>query len=229
MQKFVLIAAGGTGKRTGSPLPKQFWPVMGKPILIYVFESFLKYSRDIHFVLALPEKHHDTWEKLCIEHGVALKHKVVAGGPTRFHSVKNGLKSIPGGALVAIHDGVRPVVSLGLISSVFNYAQKFGNAIPVIPVNESVRQIEHGLSQSLPRDQIRLVQTPQCFRTEIIKPAYNINYRDSFTDDATVLEHGGGRLFLVDGDPNNIKVTTTTDLVLAETLLKTHQQRSYPE
>lgn len=224
MQKYVLIAAGGAGKRTGNSLPKQFFPIAGKPLLIYVFESFLKYSRDIHFVLALPEKHHNTWAKMCNEHAFTLKHEVVPGGPTRFHSVKNGLKSIPGEALVAIHDGVRPVVSLSLISRVFSYAQKFGNAIPVITVNDSVRLTEHGLSQSLPREQVRLVQTPQCFRTEIIKPAYSINYRDSFTDDATVLEYGGGRLFLVDGDPHNIKVTTATDLVLVEALLQMNQQ-----
>ncbi len=219
MQKHLLITAGGQGTRLRSAVPKQFLHIGDRPVLMHVFDAFLKYSSDLHCVLTLPEAFHDDWKTMCQEKGFYIQHEVVRSGPTRFHSVKNGLKHIPDNALVAIHDGVRPLVSLDIISRVFYFAEKFGNAIPVVTPNDSVRLTDHALSSSLPRDRIRLVQTPQCFISTTIKKAYNNNYRESFTDDASVLEAEGGRLFLVDGEQTNIKITTQADLLIAKVLL----------
>lgn len=220
MKKIVLIAAGGAGKRMGSPLPKQFLEIAGKPILLHVFQTFLSYAPDMQFVLVLPESYHKDWIDLCQKHHFENHHHLVSSGPTRFHSVKNGLRHIPNDALVAIHDGVRPLVSLNTISQVFHFAEKFGSAIPVIKPVESVRTIEGPLSKPLDRENIRLVQTPQCFYGELVKKAYNKNYHESFTDDATVVENEGGRLFFIDGNSENIKITTPADLIIAEALLK---------
>ncbi len=218
MHKYVLIAAGGKGTRMGSAQAKQFMLLAGKPLLVHAFETFQKYDPNIGFVLVLPEKMHAEWTGLCREHGIYATHEIATGGPNRFHSVKNGLKHIPNDALVAIHDGARPLVSLNLIARVFNIAEKFGNAIPVVETFDSVRLTDHAMSSPLPRERVRLVQTPQCFKSNTIKDAYNHNYKESFTDDASVLETTGERLFLVDGCRKNIKITTKTELAMAEGL-----------
>ncbi len=202
-----------------SAVPKQFLPIGGRPALMHAFDAFLDYASAIRFVLALPEPFHNDWKTMCRENNFAVQHELVNSGPTRFHSVKNGLKQIPDNALVAIHDGARPLVSPDLVSSVFRFAEKFGNAIPVISPDDSVRMTDHALSSPLPRDRVRLVQTPQCFRSTIIKKAYNKNYHASFTDDASVFEAESERLFLVDGERTNVKITTQTDLIIAEALL----------
>lgn len=219
MQKFALIAAGGKGTRMGSAQPKQFMMLSGKPLLVHVFETFQKYDPNIGFVLVLPENLHAEWDVLCRTHGIYARHEVATSGPNRFHSVKNGLKLIPNNTLVAIHDSARPLVSLNLIARVFNIAEKFGNAIPVVEAFDSVRLTDHAMSSPLPRERIRLVQTPQCFRSNTIKNAYNVNYSESFTDDASVLEAAGERLFLAEGCRENIKITTKTELAMAEGLL----------
>ncbi len=220
MKKYALITAGGKGLRMGSELPKQFLGLAGKPLLMHAFRAFSSYEPGMSFVLVLPEDSFEAWKDLCRKHGFHIHHELVAGGPTRFHSVKNGLKHIPDEALVAIHDGVRPLVSTTLISRVFHFAAKFGSAIPVTTPDESVRQAEQALSQPLPREKIRLVQTPQCFRAVPIKNAYNRNYSEAFTDDATVLEATGERIFLVEGERTNIKITTPEDLRVAAALMK---------
>ncbi len=199
--------------------PKQLLLLKEKPVLIHVFEAFLSYARDIRFVLVLPEAWHKEWSRLCSHHRLFVQHTLTGSGPTRFHSVKSGLKHIPDEGLVAIHDGVRPVVSRDLISRVFQYAERFGNAIPVVTPADSVRLTDHGLSSPLSREKVRLVQTPQCFRADKIKQAYAQPYRESFTDDATVLESTGERLFLVEGEKENIKITTPPDLLVAQALL----------
>lgn len=227
MKKFALITAGGKGLRMGSGLPKQFLELAGKPMLLHAFQAFSSFEPGMSFVLVLPEESFDAWQALCHRHGFHIRHELVAGGPTRFHSVKNGLKHIPDQALVAIHDGARPLVSTNLISRVFHFAAKFGSAIPVVTPEESVRQAEQALSQPLPREQIRLVQTPQCFRAAPIKNAYNRNYSEAFTDDATVLEATGERIFLVEGEKTNIKITTPDDLRVAAALLQP-QPSSHP-
>ncbi len=220
-EKAVLITAGGKGERMGSETPKQFIAVDGKPILIHSINSFLRYAPDIEIFLVLPEILIKTWKELCKKHKFLHKHLIIPGGPTRFHSVKNGLKYIPGNCIVAIHDGVRPLVSRKTIAKVFNFSEKFGNAIPVIDINESVRLVEGADSKNYDRNKLKIVQTPQGFRSDNIKAAYNQNYRESFTDDASVLESKGERIFLVDGNRENIKITTPEDILFAKTFLGT--------
>ena len=221
MQEYVLITAGGAGNRLGSDLPKQFLNLKGRPVLMHVFDAFMTFSEDLRFVLVLPDAYHDSWKKLCGDHELTLPHQVVSGGPTRFHSVKSGLRHIPDESLVAIHDGVRPLVSAGTIASGFHYAKKFGNAIPVIETKEAMRMMNGPISAPLPSERIRTVQTPQCFKASLIKKAYQQNYHESFTDDASVLESEGERLFLIDGNPENIKITIPADLIMAGALLST--------
>lgn len=194
--------------------------VAGKPILIHTFLVFQKYAPDLEFVLVLPEEYFETWKSLCLEHRFFIRHQLAANGPTRFHSVKNGLKLVPDDALVAIHDGVRPLVSMETIERCFHQATRFGNAVPVIPANESLRLVNKALSKPLARDQVRIIQTPQCFHARLIRKAYNRSYSEEFTDDASVLEAQGDRIFLVDGNPENIKITTPIDLIVARALLE---------
>ncbi len=219
-EKAVLITAGGKGQRINSETPKQFIAINGKPILIHSITPFLKYAHDIEICLVLPENLISQWQELCKKHKFHHKHLIIPGGPTRFHSVKNGLKYISDNCIVAIHDGVRPLVSGKTIARVFDHAKKFGNAIPVVDINESVRLVEGADSRHCDRSKLKIVQTPQGFRSEYIKAAYNQNYRESFTDDASVLESKGERIFLVEGNRENIKITLPGDIALAKALLK---------
>lgn len=205
-------------------VPKQFLEVAGKPILIHTFLTFQKYAPDLEFVLVLPEEHFETWRSLCQEHRFFIRHQLAANGPTRFHSVKNGLKLVPDDALVAIHDGVRPLVSMETIERCFHQAARFGNAVPVVAATESLRLLDNGLSTPLARDQVRVIQTPQCFHARLIKKAYNRNYSEAFTDDASVLEADGERIFLVEGNPENIKITTQADLIIAGALFESRNK-----
>lgn len=219
MQKFLLIAAGGIGSRLGSGQPKQFIELAGKPLLVHVIETFQKYDPNINIVITLNRSLHTKWFEICRDHGIYSSHVVTDGGPTRYHSVKTGLTHIPENSLVAVHDAARPLVSLSLIARTFEIAGKFGNAIPVIHPNDSIRFINNGNSSPIPREHVRLVQTPQCFKAIIIKNAYKSTYNSSYTDDATVIEASGERLFLTDGCINNIKITNQADLKIAEALL----------
>jgi len=219
MEKYVVITAGGKGERMQSSVPKQLMDIAGKPMLLHVFERFLAYSAELRFVLVLPEAHHSEWESICHRYKLTTPHTLTGNGPTRFHSVKNGLKHVPHNALVAIHDGARPLVSVETISTAFFFAEKMGNAIPVISVNESVRIKDKALSTPISRDRVKLVQTPQCFRSTQIKKAYDISYQESFTDDATVLEASGERVYLTEGNIENIKVTTPSDRLIAEAMI----------
>lgn len=220
MRRFVLITAGGSGTRMQSGLPKQFLEIAGLPVLMHTFRAFTEADPGFEYVLVLPETHWDNWKGLCEKHGFGQPHQLASSGPTRFHSVKSGLRFIPDDTLVAIHDGVRPLVSAKVIEQVFYYAAKFGNAVPAVPVNDSLRLVDHALSKPLQREQVRRVQTPQCFRTSLIKKAYNRNYDEAFTDDASLLEADGHRIYLVEGNPENIKITTPADLKMAEALLR---------
>jgi 2-C-methyl-D-erythritol 4-phosphate cytidylyltransferase len=224
-QKYAIITAGGAGVRMNSPLPKQFMLLQGKPLLIHSISVFLKFSPDIHIVLVLPEEHDDKWKSLCKKHHFYPPLELVHGGPTRFHSVKNGLKRVPDDAIVAIHDGVRPLVSLKTIQQSFHIASKFGNAIPAIDVNESVRLMDGAFSKIIKRESLRLIQTPQCFHASKIKAAYNVNYDPSFTDDASVLERSGERIYLTEGNRENIKITNREDLAVASALLDFLKQK----
>ena len=219
MRRFVVITAGGSGSRMNLDIPKQFVEIAGKPLIIHTFEAFLKFDADLEFVLVLPEKHIEYWKTICDGYDFKHKHYIAIGGPTRFHSVKSGLKHVPIDALVAIHDGARPLVSQKTIESAFFFAEKYGNAIAAIEASDSLRITDHALSKPLPRSKVRMVQTPQCFKSTLIKDAYNQNYHEEYTDDATVLESKGHTIRLIEGNKENIKITTPEDLVYAEALL----------
>ena len=221
MANFLLIVAGGVGQRMGGIVPKQFMELDGKPVLMHTLEVFYKYDSDISCVLVLPENHIDSWNKLCVEHNFSLPHKVVAGGDTRFHSVLKGLYHIPEkGGLVAVHDGVRPFVSQDTLKRCFGLAAEKGNAIPVIPVIESIRKVTPLHSVAEDRSMYRIVQTPQVFDTELLHKAYRQPYNDSFTDDATVVESMGCDIYLTEGNVENIKITKPSDFITAMELLK---------
>lgn len=219
MKKHVVIAAGGTGSRFAGALPKQFTELSGKPVIMHAIQAFLHYAPDISLVLVLHEAMRETWEGLCKKHHFHHRHDIVVGGPTRFHSVKNGLRLVPDDSLVAVHDAVRPLVSLDTIARVFQFAARFGNAIPVISPADTVRTVEGAISKPINREKIRLVQTPQCFFAGRLKRAFNKNYHESFTDEASVMEADGERLFLVEGNHENIKITHPSDLLFAKAIL----------
>jgi len=218
--KYAIITAGGAGVRMNTHLPKQFIPIHGKPLLFYTIEVFAATLPEIHIILVLPTKQIPLWKQLVDEHNFHIKVQVTDGGPTRFHSVKNGLKLVPDQAIVGIHDGVRPLVSTETILQAYHLAEKLGNAIPSVPITESVRVVENALNRPIARETLRIVQTPQCFRATAIKKAFNVTYDEAFTDDASVLERRGERIYLSEGNRDNIKITTPEDLLIASALLK---------
>lgn len=219
MKKSVIIVAGGSGVRMGGDVPKQFLLVKGKPLLMWSIEKFISYDPDIQVVLVLPETWIEEWERLCIQHAFRITCQIAKGGETRFHSVRNGLLLVQKNSVTGIHDAVRPLVSLETISCCFKSAEERGNAIPCIELVDSVREILSQGSRVIPRENLRLIQTPQVFRYRQLKEAYNRDYEDSFTDDASVVEEAGYEIHLVEGNRENIKVTTMMDLRLVGELI----------
>lgn len=220
MKKIVIIVAGGVGKRMKSEIPKQFMILCGKPILIHTFFKFFQYDSKLEFRLVLPQQSFDSWNELCSQYDFNIPHKLFAGGETRFHSVKNGLAGIIEPSLIAVHDAVRPLVSTNTIKNCFDLASKKGSAIPVMSLKESIREITGQGSQSRQREMYRSVQTPQVFKSEILLKSYEVEYSNSFTDDASVIENAGYQVYLSDGNEENIKITTPTDLLVGEILMK---------
>lgn len=219
MKQAVIIVAGGKGMRMGADIPKQFLPIAGKPILMKTLERFYSYNKNIQIVLVLPQKQQEYWRSLCKEYDFNVPHKVANGGETRFHSVKNGLDAVDKNAeLIGVHDGVRPFVSLQVIEDCYKEAQKSGAAIPVIDVFETVRHIKEGISATVPRNEYKLVQTPQVFNAELLRNAYTQPFTDFFTDDASVVEAYNHKIELVSGNRENIKITTPYDMKIAEVL-----------
>lgn len=218
MNHAVIIVAGGQGLRMGTAVPKQFLPLAGKPVLMHTIERFLAADPQLCIILALPTAEQPRWQALCCEHHFAPEQlHVVSGGETRFHSVRNALEAVPQEAeLIAVHDGVRPLVPETLIKECFSQAAVKGAVIPVTPVVETLRHVSEGV---VPRSDYRLVQTPQTFRADILRHAYQQPYREAFTDDASVVEAAGYEVSLIDGSRRNIKLTTPDDLALAESLL----------
>ncbi len=217
----VIIVAGGTGTRMNSPTPKQFLPLSGKPVLMHTFEAFHRFDPDMEFVLVLFKGLEDSWKGLIEKHGFTMSHTVVTGGRERFHSVKNGLDALsPDVKLVGIHDAVRPMVSQGTIARCFEAAAAHGAAIPAVHVVDTIRMVQGFASHTLPRKELRAVQTPQCFQKEIIAAAYQTEYQEFFTDDASVVELGNQPIKLVEGNRTNIKITTAEDMVVAEGFMK---------
>ena len=227
---YIIILAGGKGLRMGTDIPKQFLPIGGLPVLMHTVKRFREYSKELNIILVLPKQQQEYWQALCDEYQFMEDCIIADGGETRFHSIKNGLKLIPDDAqgLVGVHDGVRPFPSVEVIRNCYETARKTGSAIPVIPVVETIRHLERQVtsdklqvtsSKTVPRDEYRLVQTPQVFDIQLHKKAYAQDYRDSFTDDASVVESMGCAVTLVEGNHENIKITTPFDCVVAEAIL----------
>lgn len=220
MKKYAIIVAGGKGLRMGKELPKQFLPIgNGEPILMYTLKAFYTYDPAIEIIVVLPEEQHSYWKEQCCAHGFFLPHTVANGGNTRFHSVKNGLAYVLGDGLVGVHDGVRPFVSLEVIARCYDFAKTYKAVIPVIEVVETIRQLTAEGSKTVNRDDYRLVQTPQVFDARLLKKAYLQAYMPFFTDDASVVEAMGVPVFPVEGNRENIKITTPFDLKIANSLL----------
>jgi 2-C-methyl-D-erythritol 4-phosphate cytidylyltransferase len=219
MKKIVLIVAGGTGVRMQSSVPKQFILLNNLPVLMHTIHAFHSYDKTMEIKLALPESESETWKQLCKDYHFNINHSVVSGGETRFHSVKNSLNDIPTPSLIAVHDGVRPLVNQTTIANCFKMAEEFGTAIPVVPIKESIRKIIENDSLAEDRTLYRSVQTPQVFHSDILINAYNTEYRESFTDDASVVENAGFKIYITDGNEDNIKITRPIDLLIANVLL----------
>jgi len=220
MKKFVIIVAGGSGSRMGAEIPKQFLELCGKPILVHTIQVFYDFDPECELILVLPEAQQEYWKELCLKHSFTLPHRIVSGGKNRFNSVQNGLKLIDEEGIVFIHDGVRPLVSRQTIEKCYRLAQKNGNAIPVLPMNESLRKSEGKDSISVDRTLYFSVQTPQTFQINLIQIAYQQSFDTSFTDDASVAEKAGFPVFMVEGNRENIKITNPTDLIVAEAFLQ---------
>ena len=219
MKKIALIVAGGTGVRMQSSVPKQFMVLKNLPILMHAINAFYTYDSSLEIRVALPENEMDSWKQLCMEYHFKKKHTLVSGGETRFHSVKMSLTDIPKPSLVAVHDGVRPLVNPATIANCYKIAGEFGTAIPVVPVNESIRKVNEDDSIAEDRSLYRIVQTPQVFHSDILINSYNVEFKQSFTDDASVVENAGFKIYITEGNEENIKITRPIDLLIADAIM----------
>jgi 2-C-methyl-D-erythritol 4-phosphate cytidylyltransferase len=220
LKEYALIVAGGKGTRINSKLPKQFIELNGKPILLHTIEAFFNYSEKISVVLVLPESDFGIWESIIKEFDFKRPILIQKGGETRFQSVKNGLDRIDGEGLLAIHDGVRPLVSSDLIGASFRLAAIHGSAVAAVRLKESIRVTDQDTTKAVDRSKFRLIQTPQTFDLQLIKKAYQVKEDPSLTDDASVAEKSGHKISLFEGSYDNIKITTSEDLIVAEALLR---------
>lgn len=224
-KKFLIVTAGGMGTRMGGSVPKQFIQLEGKPILRLTIERFLEAVPDVQVITVLPEAHISTWRQYCIKEDFTCPQRLVKGGFTRFHSVKNALAFVPDGALVAVQDGVRPLLSIGKIRELFTLAQNVPALIPVMPVTDTLKVLDRkkdgtlaASGESIDRSRIFGAQTPQLFYSELLKQAYGQGFDTLFTDDASVAERYEIPLTFVEGERLNIKITTPEDLVLARAI-----------
>jgi 2-C-methyl-D-erythritol 4-phosphate cytidylyltransferase len=213
MQDHLIIVAGGSGKRMGTELPKQFLELNGKPILVHTIERFHNFNNQLNIIVVMNEEYIDYWGDLCRTIGLSIPHQVVKGGKERFFSVLHGLNKIPDSeGIVGVHDAVRPLVSKRTFVTCYESARINGTAVPVLPVNDSLRFVADGKNEIADRSKFRLVQTPQCFEISLLKKAFQQGYNPSFTDDASVVEFLGVAINLVEGNRENIKITTPEDL-----------------
>ena len=219
MIKYAVIVAGGSGSRMGSELPKQFLLIHDKPILWYTLHTFLKSYKDVRIILVLPADYYDAGRAICDEFVSFYPIQTIVGGSTRFHSVQTGLTLIKEETVIFVHDGVRCLLSPSLIHLCYEEALRFGSAIPCIDSKDSVRIMSDSGHRAIKRTEVKMVQTPQTFLSDIILPAYQSSYQESFTDDASVAEAAGHTIHLVEGEEDNIKITTPLDLAIAEELL----------
>ena len=216
----VIIVAGGIGSRMESSIPKQFLLLKGKPVLMHTIEKFIAFDASLDIIVTLPENQTQTWANLCEQYNFEHKHTVVVGGHTRFQSVYNALGNVSENCkIIAVHDGVRPLINVETIKKCFDLAQEQGSAVPILQINESIRRIDENASEPVNRDGIYIVQTPQIFQKNIIMQAYNQTYVPEFTDDASVVEKSGIKVKFIAGHRENIKITFPDDIVFAEKFL----------
>jgi 2-C-methyl-D-erythritol 4-phosphate cytidylyltransferase len=216
MRKIALIVAGGHGTRMNNEIPKQFLFLKNKPVLYYSIKAFLDTYEDVEVILVLPEEHIGKGQEIIDGYFDASRFRITAGGRTRFHSVQNGLSLIKEEAIIFVHDGVRCLLTTDLIRRCYEAALEFGTAIPAVACKDSVRLLTPNGNKILDRNKVRLIQTPQTFHSKILLPAYAIDYKDQFTDEATVVEAFGLKINLIEGETDNIKITTPADLFIAE-------------
>lgn len=219
MKKYAIIVAGGNGSRMNATTPKQFLLLKGKPVLYYSIRAFLDAYAECRIILVLPEEHVAAGQEIIDAFFDYERISITVGGRTRFHSVQNGLQLVEEDSVVFVHDGVRCLVSKELIHRCYNAVIEYGSAVPVVPVKDSLRMLSEEGNEPLDRDLVKAVQTPQTFYSKILLPAFNIDYKDKFTDEATVVEAFGLKIYLVEGDEQNIKITRPMDLLLAEKLI----------
>ena len=219
MNKAIIIVAGGTGSRMQSDIPKQFMLLKGKPLIFHTIEKFHAALPSCKIIVVLPSSQMNYWEELKNQHSFSIGIVTTAGGKSRFESVKNGMQLIREESIVGVHDAVRPLISLENIQLLFNEAEIKGNAIPFVPCKDSLREINNNENKAVAREKYVLIQTPQCFKWSLIKEGYNGEELNSFTDDASVFEHLGGKVNLVQGDERNIKITYPVDFTFAELML----------
>ena len=219
MKRFAIIVAGGSGTRMKSSLPKQFLLLQGKPILMHTLEAFHAFDNTLDIFVGLPADQIDHWKELCLKHEFTLKHQIIKGGSTRFQTVKSCLSAISTIGLIAIHDGVRPLIAKETIAASFNIATQHGAAVASVRLKESIRRITPTSTEHADRSKFRLIQTPQTFKSDILHEAYALNEEEWMTDDASVVEHAGHSISLFEGSYDNIKITTPSDLTIAEALL----------
>jgi 2-C-methyl-D-erythritol 4-phosphate cytidylyltransferase len=220
MKKFAVIVAGGSGSRMQSAVPKQFLELNGYAVLWYTLKAFLNAYDDLQIILVLPSNHFVTGKQIIDTLNANERVRITEGGANRFHSVKNGLSLVDDDSIVFVHDAVRCLISVELIHRCYEHAVKHGNAIPAVPATDTIRIDRGNGPEPVDRNQIFAIQTPQTFQSNILKPAFEVDYRESFTDEATVAEAAGVTIHLVEGDANNIKLTRPADLVVAAALLK---------
>jgi 2-C-methyl-D-erythritol 4-phosphate cytidylyltransferase len=227
-KRYVIIVAGGSGTRMDSPVPKQFLKLEGRPILMHTINKFLETDSSIEVIIVVASEHLQMWENLCKEYDFHKPYKIANSGESRFQSVKNGLEFVTEFSIVGVHDAVRPMVNGKTIIAAYKAAEMYGNAIPAIPISDSIRQIDSTKNIALDRSRYCAIQTPQCFRSDILKKAYEQDYKYTFTDDATAVEAMGEEIRLVDGNPDNLKITGPKDLIVAEALIKAEAQVFIP-
>lgn len=223
MNHYIIIVAGGKGLRMESNVPKQFLHIAGKPVLMRTIERFWQYSNKLGIIVVLPHEQQQYWKQLCQQHHFTITHTMIDGGKTRFESSRNGINAIPHNAngVVGIHDGVRPFVSVEVIKRCYDTAMQCGAAIPVLPVTDTLRFVdEEGNAKNVLRSNYRIVQTPQVFDIQLAKKAFQQQEKACFTDDASVIETLGKKVEIVDGNRENIKITTPFDLSIAEFLIQ---------
>ena len=220
VKKYLIVVAGGSGTRMKSAVPKQFIELKGKPILMHTIQKFHTALPDVIIIVVLAKEYYEEWKRLCTKHQFTIQHTLADGGDTRYASVKSGLSEVPQAVIVGIHDAARPLVSVSTILKTYEEAELMGNASPAVPLTDSIRRLKGKENTAVNRTDYSIIQTPQCFQSNLIKKAFEKEYHPEFTDDATVLEAYGEKIHLVEGNRENIKITTPQDLIIAEALLK---------